>query len=64
MDAAQFAVEADTFWRSDWIYLATSQVQPIDAIKANVKGLALPRSVIDKIYYSNARRVFLRPPAG
>ncbi len=64
MDSAQFAVEADTFWRSDWIYLATSQVQPIDAIKSNVKGLALPRAVIDKIYYSNARRVFFRPPAG
>jgi predicted TIM-barrel fold metal-dependent hydrolase len=64
MDSAQFAVEADTFWRSDWIYLATSQVQPIDAIRSNVKGLALPGTVIDKIYYSNARRVFLRPPAG
>jgi predicted TIM-barrel fold metal-dependent hydrolase len=62
MDSAQFAVEADTFWRSDWIYLATSQVQPIDAIEANVKGLGLPRAVIDKIYYSNARRVFLRLP--
>jgi hypothetical protein len=64
MDSAQFAVEADTFWRSDWIYLATSQVQPIDAIKSHVKGLALPRTVIDKIYYSNARRVFLRVPTG
>lgn len=58
MDPAQFAVEADTFWRSDWIYLATSEVQPIDAIKADVKGLALPKPVIDKIYYANARRVF------
>src|SRR5882757_680527 len=51
MDPAQFAGEVDTFWRSDWIYLATSQVQPIDAIESNVKGLALPRMVIDKIYY-------------
>jgi hypothetical protein len=58
MDSAQFAVEADTFWRSDWRYLATSEVQPIDAIKADVTGLALPKPVIDKIYYSNARRVF------
>jgi predicted TIM-barrel fold metal-dependent hydrolase len=62
LDSRQFAVEADAFWRSDWVYLATSEVQPIDAIKANVKGLALPKTVIDKIYYSNARRVFWRLP--
>jgi predicted TIM-barrel fold metal-dependent hydrolase len=52
-----FSSEADTFWRSDWIYLATSSHQQIEAIKANVKGLALPKSVIDKVYYANARRV-------
>ena len=33
-------------------------MQHIDAIQADVKGLALPKPVIDKIYYSNARRVF------
>lgn len=55
---AQFAAEADAFWRSDWIYLATSDTQHIEAIDSDVKGLALPRRVIDKIYYSNARRVF------
>jgi hypothetical protein len=62
LDSARLGVEADTFWRSDWRYLATSEVQPIDAIKADVKGLALPKPVIDKIYYANARRVFGRPP--
>jgi predicted TIM-barrel fold metal-dependent hydrolase len=58
MDPAQFSAEADTFWRSDWVYLATAGVQPIEAIKAEVQGLALPKPVIDKIYYANARRVF------
>jgi hypothetical protein len=53
-----FADEADGFWRSDWIYLATPGRQHIDAIMADVKGLALPKTVIDKIYYTNARRVF------
>lgn len=53
----QFAAEADGFWRSDWIYLATSHRQHIEAIKADVEGLALPKLVIDKIYFSNARRV-------
>ena len=53
-----FAKEADNFWRSDWNYLATSGRQRIDAIGAEVKGLALPKPVIDKIYYINARREF------
>jgi predicted TIM-barrel fold metal-dependent hydrolase len=61
-DPAQFAAEADAFWRSDWVYLATSEMQPIDAINADVKGLELPKQVIDKIYYTNARRVFARLP--
>ncbi|MEP6883125.1 MAG: amidohydrolase family protein [Gammaproteobacteria bacterium] len=53
-----FTTEADGFWRSDWLYLATPGRQQIDAINANVEGLALPKSVIDKVYYANARRVF------
>jgi predicted TIM-barrel fold metal-dependent hydrolase len=61
-DGTPFETEADGFWRSDWLYLATSEVQNIDAIKAKVKGLALPKAVIDKIYYSNAHRVFWRLP--
>jgi hypothetical protein len=59
-DGKSFAAEADGFWRSDWVYLATGGVQHIEAIKADVTGLALPRSVIDKIYYANAHRVFWR----
>jgi predicted TIM-barrel fold metal-dependent hydrolase len=61
-DGTPFEVEADKFWRSDWLYLATAEVQHIDAINADVKGLALPKSVINKIYYSNARKVFWRLP--
>jgi hypothetical protein len=56
--ASGFEVEADEFWRSDWTYLATSDVQRVDAIRSDVKGLALPKAVIDKIYYGNAMRVF------
>ncbi len=62
VDAAEFPKEADAFWRSDWTYLATANTQHIEAIEADVQGLALPKGVIDKIYYLNARRVFL-PPA-
>lgn len=53
-----FPKEADTAWRSDWRYLATPLSQHIDALKADTRGLALPRGVIDKIYYANARRFF------
>jgi hypothetical protein len=58
IDPAQFAPEADAFWRSDWKYLATRQVQHVDAIRSDIEGLGLPRRVIDKIYYGNAQRVF------
>ncbi len=53
-----FSKEADETWRSDWIYLATSARQHIDAIASDVEGLALPSAVIDKIYYANAMRVY------
>ena len=61
--AGAFAREADAFWRSDWRYLATPLSQRVDAIGADARGLALPRSVIDKIYYANARRIFRLAPA-
>jgi len=57
-DPAQFKQEAHGFWTRDWRYLATSESQRVEIIKADVKGLALPRAVIDKIYYGNAKRVF------
>ncbi len=55
---AGFAKEAEDAWRSDWHYLATPLVQHVDAIAADAKGLALPRTVIDKINYRSARREF------
>ena len=44
MNVGQFSKEADGFWRSDWIYLATPGRQHIDAINADVEGLVLPRA--------------------
>ena len=58
IDSTRFPEEADEFWRSDWAYLATANVQHVAAINADVKGIALPKRVVDKIYYRNARRVF------
>lgn len=56
---ASFAQEAEKFWKSDWRYLATTETQHVADLKADIKGLALPRAVIDKIYYRNAKRVLL-----
>lgn len=57
-DAEGFRKVAHAYWTADWTYLATSETRRVDDIDADVRGLALPRSVIDKIYYSNARREF------
>jgi len=54
-----FEADVDRTWRSDWKYLATGGTQHVEDLKADVKGLALPRSVIDKLYYRNAQRIFL-----
>jgi predicted TIM-barrel fold metal-dependent hydrolase len=60
-DPAQFRAEAHGVWRSDWRYLATDETQRIEVLEADVRGLALPRAVIDKIYYRNAAREFAAP---
>ena len=48
----QFHIE----WYNDWIYLATDQEFHSDLIGKKVKGLKLPRGVIDDIYYNNSIR--------
>ena len=56
---AAFEAEVDRNWRSDWRYLATPLTEHVEDIKTDVKGLALPRGVIDKLYYKNAERIYL-----
>jgi predicted TIM-barrel fold metal-dependent hydrolase len=58
-DPAAFNAEAHATWVADWTYLATARVQRVDDIDADVAGLQLPRTVIDRIYRENARRVLL-----
>lgn len=54
--AANFTEAAEQVWRSDWAYLATRDSQYVATLKADTRGLGLPKSVIRKIYYENARR--------
>jgi hypothetical protein len=55
---AEFKHSAHESWTQDWRYLATPLSQRVEMIKADVPGLALPREVIDKVYYTNAVRAF------
>ncbi|MEZ0470728.1 amidohydrolase family protein [Luteimonas salinilitoris] len=57
-DPQEFKQAAHAVWTSDWRYLATDGSQYVKTIEADVPGLALPRDVIDKVYYRNAVRVF------
>lgn len=48
-------------WMDHWIYLATDSTIVIKDIgQKEVKGLKLPRSVIDKIYFKNAESFFCK----
>lgn len=57
-DPSEFRRSAHDVWTADWRYLATAESQRVDTLDADVPGLALPREVIDKVYYRNAVRVF------
>jgi predicted TIM-barrel fold metal-dependent hydrolase len=57
-EPADFRREAHAAWSADWRYLATGEPQRVEVLHADVPGLALPRAVVDKIYYANAVRVF------
>ena len=45
-------------WVSNWIYLATDSTISVKNIKGDIRGLWLPRNVIDKIYNNNAEQYF------
>ena len=57
-DVLEFKRSAHDAWTRDWRYLATGESQRVEIIKADVKGLGLPRAVIDKVYFANAKRAF------
>jgi predicted TIM-barrel fold metal-dependent hydrolase len=54
----EFKRSAHETWTQHWQYLATGESQRVEIIKADVRGLELPREVIDKIYYGNSVRAF------
>lgn len=45
-------------WISNWIYLATDSTQQINNLPGEVRGMNLPKDVINKIFNTNAGKFF------
>jgi hypothetical protein len=56
--ADAFEKEARQTWLRDWQFFNTSDRLTVPELDAPVTGLALPKSVIDKLYHRNAERTF------
>lgn len=59
-DDAAFAADLDTVWRRDWRYFVTADRFTVPELDEPVRGLALPRVVVDKLYRLNAERAYPR----
>ena len=51
--------KAHELWMCDWIYFNTDRLMTSPGITAEFKGLHLPKTIVDKIYSKNARRIYL-----
>ena len=45
-------------WQNDWKYFCTDEMVTVPQLDTPVKGLALPKTVIDKLYKLNAEAIF------
>lgn len=45
-------------WLNDWKYFNTNEMVTVPQLDEPVQGLALPKSVVDKIYFKNAVKIF------
>lgn len=57
-DGAAFRSEVQQKWLNDWRYLNTAETMQVPEVDGDVQGLALPKKVADKIFRTNAQRVF------
>ena len=55
---AALAKEAHDAWLADWKFIAGDAELHSGDFEAPFRGLALPASVVDKVYHGNARRTF------
>ena len=57
-DGAALAREAEGVWRMHWRYFNTADSFKVSDLDKPVRGLALPKVVVDKLYHLNAERSF------
>ncbi len=57
---ADFVKDLDTVWRRDWRYFNTADSLAVPELDRPVRGLALPRAVVDKLYRVNAEKAYPR----
>lgn len=56
-DPKAIAEQIRAKWLSDWAYLATDSTLTLSNVPGPVRGLGLPRDVIDRMYRGNAERM-------
>jgi hypothetical protein len=59
-DDAAFVADVDTVWRRDWRYFVSADSFAVPELERPVRGLALPRAVVDKLYRINAEKAYPR----
>jgi len=57
-DPQEFKTEVHEKWLKDWMYLNTEEMMTAPEIDGEFQGLALPKSIIDKMYRINALKTF------
>ncbi len=58
-NSAEEMKNAHEIWMRDWIYFTTDGLMTSPALNREFKGLRLPKSVVDKIYFKNAKQIYL-----
>ena len=55
---AELLKEVEPVWRMHWRYFNTEESFQVSDLKKPVKGLGLPKVVVDKLYHLNAERSY------
>lgn len=57
-DPAALREELHEVWSDDWKFLTTDEIMTSPDLDGEFRGLQLPREVVEKIYYTNAVKLF------
>ena len=57
-DPVSLRAKMQKVWLNDWKYLNTDDTMEVSQLNTAFKGLKLPKTVVDKIYHTNADKIF------